>query len=720
MSVPKLLDLINNCIKNDCINRDDFDYIVSKAKEWSINENIVHELIKARKINIVIPEEKKSKDSVINTLNADIQEKFQQWFETGAYQQIISFFEDKLIKTIDTVLIQIYLKSLLLEVEYKKAYNYINSISQIDLTNKTETAELVIKVLVRNENYERAFGISYDLYDSKQTHDLSSLENIAQLMLEARHFDSIHVCKRLKNHLDIFTKGLHLYYSEKDYNSFIWLYENYFPQNRELFSKYLWSLQKADGLENKAYALGIEHIEKGEYEDSINYAMGLICGSIKKFKESYYFLTKYQENKQLAEEQIDIQISKLLKNKDWNNLIYFKEANSFQKNIAQALNQCNIDNEFEDVVLLFEKFLSIDYSLKFATKYVKSLNIIDKNKAFLKFCEFDSLQDHSNFEWVLLGGELNESRKNFKEALRYYQAADHLLPGKCDLDIKRVTYVLYPEVHLVDLFESEDFQNVIQLFESKLSQTTDIKLIKLYLKALYRNAGTEEKALEKGLLFLKSNASGFELYKLLYQVSKFLKKYVHAKELIVKAESFGIEISKELQEINLLIAEEEELEKKKLIEIKLKQQEEERKRIEALERLKKDAFEAEKSALLKKAQKEIPKQSIPEETSDVPNDELGKESENHHFKSSVTCGGDPVLPEHIYINTYEVRWEKKSGLFSKDSKAILIKDITQIEINTTLMCGSITIRSSSIGNLHGENFSKSDVKQIKKILEGLR
>jgi hypothetical protein len=727
MSLPKLLDLINNCIKNDCIKRDDLDYILRKAKEWSVKENVVHELIKARKIKVIIPAEKQSEDSILKTLNADIQQKFKHWFENREYKLIISFFEDKLIKTIDSVLIQIYLKSLLLEVEYKKAYNYINAISPIDLTNKTETAELVIKVLVRNEYYERAFKINYDLYESKQTTDLTSLEHIARLMIENRHFDSLHFCTRLKNHLNIFTEGLHKYYSEKDYNSFILLYENYFPQNREIFSSYLWSLLKTEGLENKAYAVGIEHIEKGEYDDTINYTMGLVCSSIKKFKESYYFLTKYKENKQAAEEQIDNIISKLFRNKDWDNLIHFKEANAFQKNIVQAITLYNVDQDFKDVIILFEKFLPIESSKNFASKYVKSLNYINPNKALAKFYEFDSFYDHSNFEWLFLGGEINESNKNLKEAIHYYELADKLIPGKCEVAIKRNTHILYPDVHLTDLFESEKFQDVIQLFESKLSQTQEIRLIKLYIRALYRNSGTEEKALEKGILYVKSNANGFELYKLLYQICKFLKKHVQAKELILKAESFGIEISKELQEINLLIAKEEELEKKRLIEIKLKQKEEELKRIKELEKLKNDAFEAEKSALKEKAQKQISKQSISEESSHV--NELGSvneiqsesnSNENHHFKSSVTCGGDPVLPEHIFISNSEVRWEKKSGLFSKDSKAILIKDITQIEINTTLMCGSIIIRSSSIGNLHGENFSKSDVKQIKKILEGLR
>ena len=87
------------------------------------------------------------------------------------------------------------------------------------------------------------------------------------------------------------------------------------------------------------------------------------------------------------------------------------------------------------------------------------------------------------------------------------------------------------------------------------------------------------------------------------------------------------------------------------------------------------------------------------------------------FKSSVTRGGNAIFPEHIYVDDKEVSWEKKTGVFGKDSKSIPIKNVTEIEIHTSLLGCKIKIHSRGFGFIEGENFTKSDVKEIKSLIE---
>jgi hypothetical protein len=92
----------------------------------------------------------------------------------------------------------------------------------------------------------------------------------------------------------------------------------------------------------------------------------------------------------------------------------------------------------------------------------------------------------------------------------------------------------------------------------------------------------------------------------------------------------------------------------------------------------------------------------------------------HSFQSSVSRGGEVLFPEHIYVNDFEVTWEKKSGVFSKDTKTIPIAEVTQIDIKTTLLSASIVIRSKGYGQIKGEHFAKSDASRIKKLIETVK
>ena len=86
------------------------------------------------------------------------------------------------------------------------------------------------------------------------------------------------------------------------------------------------------------------------------------------------------------------------------------------------------------------------------------------------------------------------------------------------------------------------------------------------------------------------------------------------------------------------------------------------------------------------------------------------------FTASRLSEGNKVFPAQILLeeNGVEV---KILGLFSGDSKYLNYEDITAIEIDTP-MIGFSTIRLFHNGNkveVHG--FSKSDVKEIRKVID---
>ncbi len=79
-----------------------------------------------------------------------------------------------------------------------------------------------------------------------------------------------------------------------------------------------------------------------------------------------------------------------------------------------------------------------------------------------------------------------------------------------------------------------------------------------------------------------------------------------------------------------------------------------------------------------------------------------------------------IFPEHIYIDDFEVTWEKNTGLFSKDTKTIPIDEVSQVDLTTNLLSAKLIIRSSGSGNIMAEHFTKSDAKKIKRLIEKVK
>ncbi len=87
------------------------------------------------------------------------------------------------------------------------------------------------------------------------------------------------------------------------------------------------------------------------------------------------------------------------------------------------------------------------------------------------------------------------------------------------------------------------------------------------------------------------------------------------------------------------------------------------------------------------------------------------------FKSAVTRGGNIVLPEIITVTEQEVTWKKRNKiLISSDSISIPITSISSVEIDTNIVGTTIKIKSNGQGEILGSNFTASDAKEIKRLI----
>ena len=91
----------------------------------------------------------------------------------------------------------------------------------------------------------------------------------------------------------------------------------------------------------------------------------------------------------------------------------------------------------------------------------------------------------------------------------------------------------------------------------------------------------------------------------------------------------------------------------------------------------------------------------------------------HEYTSSVISGGSAIFPEKLSVDDQKVTWEKRS-LFSKNSKHIQIINITSVNINTSFTVASISIHSNGFGIINASNFTNSDVKEIKSLIEQIQ
>lgn len=91
------------------------------------------------------------------------------------------------------------------------------------------------------------------------------------------------------------------------------------------------------------------------------------------------------------------------------------------------------------------------------------------------------------------------------------------------------------------------------------------------------------------------------------------------------------------------------------------------------------------------------------------------------FKSAITRGGAVLTPDIIIINEKTVTYKKRNKyLINVDSVTIPISKISSIEIDSGLWGTDIIIKSYGEGEMVGKKFTKSDAKEIKRIIQELQ
>lgn len=723
MSISLLINLIDEACKTGSISIDTKDYLLKKAVEFGISTDMVEKILTAKKVTIVeATQVSNSTEEVLASINAPLRKTFSDYFSKGSFNTIIDYFEEKLTRTLDYLLIEVYLKALLRIEEYQKAYTQSEKLKENIKSDLKKIYPTLGQIYLNAKKYNKAFDIFYSLLADDVPDSQENLDLLVNNVLDDGEFELLSVCRKNKNYNVLAKEKLTDFYENKQYPFYIKLFEADFENDQSYVKDYIWSLYRNDGTEKKAYDKGKYYITKIEKPESLSYVMGLICSYLNKWIEAYEYFKNCLSRGIDTQEEIDKIIDKIIERKEWAILSEFKDSLNYDDKVEKSFKLLNDSDDYENIIGIFESLclgLEDKYKLK---RYIYSLYRTSSSKALKKYKEYNSNFTDDKY-WFWIGGKIYEASKELDLAFDLYKKAESIEVGYCSDDVKRINYILNPEIHFKDLYDEEKYSEAIDIFESKIKKTADINIIVPYIFSLYRNEGTEEKALELGVLYSKSNPEGHKLYRTIALVCKYLNKYTQAKEYFIKASSAGFDVDEELQEINMIIAKAEEEERKRKEEEERKRKEEiERKRIEAerkkeeeLERIRIQEIEDEREAAQRRKEERERKEREAEEQeeSEKEDSKIGE----HQFTNDWKRGGNVLLQEHIYVNDDEVTWEKKKTLlYGKDSTTIPIDKVSQVQLETSLIGTDIIIRGKGFGKIKGTNFKKSDAKKIESLI----
>jgi hypothetical protein len=572
-----------------------------------------------------------------------LRKTFSDYLSKGSYDTIIEYFEEKLLGTLDYVLIDAYLKALLGKEDFQKAFTQSEKLQDNIKSDLMKIYPTLGQVYLNAKKYNKSFDVFYLLLDDDYPNSQENLDLLVNNVLNDGEFDLLGKCRKNKNYQNIAKGKLLEFYEDKKHLFYIKLFEADFQDDDSFVENYIWSLYRNDGTEVKAYEKGKYYISKIENQESLSYVMGLTCSYLEKWIEAYDFYKNCLSRDIEVQEDIDKIIDKIIDKKEWETLGSFSDSANYKDKVEKIFSALNDANDYENIIGIFESLhFGIDdkYKLK---RYIYSLYNISLSKALKKYKEFNSNFVDDKY-WLWIGGKIYEASKEFNSAFDLYKKAESIEEGYCSDDVKRVNYILNPEIHFKDLYDEEKYSEAIGIFETKLKKTADINIIAPYIFSLYRNEGTEERGLELGVLYSKSNPEGHKLYRTIALIYKDLKKFTQSKDFFIKAKSAGFDVDEELQEINMIIAKAEEEERRR-------NEEEERKRREEIERKKREAE--------RKKEEELERKRLGQERKDV----------QHRFKTSkgVTfcqfCGKNTSWNDSPCIG-------KKSGhnyIYMKDS-----------------------------------------------------
>ena len=722
MSLPLLLSMIDEASKEGSISHESIEYLKKKAEEFNISSEVVNSLIESKGVKVVFDESPhETASEFINIKNKDLRNHLDRLLTERKYDLIISFFEEELYNTIDSVLVNYYLISLNRAGQNKVALDKIENLKSNLEFNSDVINPIMGKIYFESDDYESAFNIYYNLYsnynpemlDNPVSHTEEDLIQILNALvkeaLSSGRFELIRKFRIYKNYYTIAEQQLLSFYENKEYNYFIDLFESDFENDLKYVKKYIWSLYKNNDTEHKAYSKGKYYYGLIETPSSLDYIMGLICAYIQEFTEAYDYYKRCQNNGIDVAEDIDNLIDKIISIESWNVLKYFDGKIDYNLKLNLAFEKFDDSSNYNSLIELYNHFFSNTNEFSKVTSYIEALREIDSEKALDAYNkESNRLKVSTNKYWFWLGGGINENNNQFAKAFDLYTKANQLESGYCDDDVKRMNYLLNPDIEFKDLYDLKKYDAAIDIFENKLIETQNPDLILEYLWALYK-IDENEKALNLAISYSSSISEGHKFYFIIAEISKYLSHNESALEYYLLASKNGYDVTKKIKELKSKI-EQERIQR---------EEEEERRQKEEQERIQREEEERRQKEEQERIQREEGRIIETKENSKLNNSLSTKKIDigNHHFTNDFIRGGDVLLKEHIYINNHEVRWEKKKTLlFGKDTSSIPIKYVSNVILETSLVGTDIKIISQGKGVIYAENFSKSDAQKIKRIL----
>ena len=89
----------------------------------------------------------------------------------------------------------------------------------------------------------------------------------------------------------------------------------------------------------------------------------------------------------------------------------------------------------------------------------------------------------------------------------------------------------------------------------------------------------------------------------------------------------------------------------------------------------------------------------------------------YKFKSAITRGGAVLIPDIIIVDKDTVTYKKRNkNLINVDSITVPISKISSVELDISLWGTDIIIKTFGAGQIAGKRFTKSDARQIKKLI----
>lgn len=94
------------------------------------------------------------------------------------------------------------------------------------------------------------------------------------------------------------------------------------------------------------------------------------------------------------------------------------------------------------------------------------------------------------------------------------------------------------------------------------------------------------------------------------------------------------------------------------------------------------------------------------------------EEGKYKFKSAITRGGNVLTPDIIIVDNDSVTYKKRNKyLINIDTITVPISKISSVELDTSLWGTDIIIKSFGAGEIIGKKFTKSDAKEISRLIQ---